>query len=371
MNFIPKFEIKKLAALVLLAGLILLGPSLQTQSNSSDRKDSPIGLVVYCPLQSEKEPPFDFERTLSLWYQRYKQQKTQEGGGAILLVSAPYLPKTSDEIDRLKKNLGAEIIFTGHHSVLPKKETAKQPSNKKSKKKKVIKQKKKTTPTETKTNPEQPEKLTPTKPEDPKPKEEDPKPQEQTTKTNSEQKENPPVPKTKVSSKKKSKKKAPKLAAKKQPVIPPGILTVKEEGGLNFVFYSPSPESVQENEKNPSSWIGDFKTQFSKTFESQIFHFLLAQDPNEKPKEDPNPIAEGLSHFKKGLSDTLPSIVLLSSPRALRFFNGEYSFGCGAAPNSLQISILELFFRNGRLIRINEEVQTLNSKESNKSWILE
>lgn len=328
MNFIPKFEIKKLAALILLVGLIFLGPSLQTQS-SSERKDSPIGLVVYCPQQSEKESPFDFERTLGLWYKRYKQQKVQEGGGAILLVSAPYLPKTSDEIERLKKSLGAEIIFTGHHYVLPKKEIPK-PSSKKVKKKKVIKQKKKPASSETKT-----------------------------------------TPKPKTSSKKKSKKKAPKLSAKKQPVIPPGILTVKEEAGLNFVFYSPSKESLQEDEKNPSTWITDFKAQFSKTFESQIFHFLLAQDPSEKPKEDPNPIAEGLSNFKKELSDTLPSIVLLSSPRALRFFNGEYSFGCGATSDSLKISVLELFFRNGRLIRINEEVQTLNSKESNKSWILE
>ncbi|TGM98944.1 hypothetical protein [Leptospira dzoumogneensis] len=322
MNFIPKFEIKKLGALILLIGLVLLGPSLQTQSSPTERKDSPIGLVVYCPLQSEKETPFDFERTLGLWYKRYKQQKTQEGGGAILLVSAPYLPKTSDEIERLKKSLGAEIIFTGHHSVVPKKEIT-GPSNKKVKKKKVIKKKKK------------------------------------------------PAAEPKVSKKKKGKKKAAKLSAKAQPVIPPGILTIKEEGGLNFVFYSPSPESLQADEKNQSSWIADFKTQFSKTFESQIFHFLLAQDPSEKPKEDPNPIAEGLSNFKKELSDTLPSIVLLSSPRALRFFNGEYSFGCGATPDSLKISVLELFFRNGRLIRINEEVQTLNSKESNKSWILE
>ncbi|GBF37708.1 LIC11612 family fibronectin-binding protein [Leptospira johnsonii] len=369
MDYIPKFEIKKLGALIVLAALVLLGPSLQTQSNSSERKDSPIGLVVYCPLQSEKEAPFDFERTLGLWYKRYKQQKIQEGGGAILLVSAPYLPKTSDEIERLKKNLGAEIIFTGHHSVIPKKETAK-PSDKKGKKKKVTKRKKKPSSSESKTNPEQPEKLTP-KPDDSKPKVETQKPEEQTTETTSKQEEKAPVTKKKVSSKKKSKKKAAKLSAKKQPVIPPGILTVKEEAGLNFVFYSPSPESVQAEEKNPSSWLGDFKTQFSKTFESQIFHFLLAQDPSEKPKEDLNPIAEGLSNFKKDLSDTLPSIVLLSSPRALRFFNGEYSFGCGATPDSLKISVLELFFRNGRLIRINEEVQTLNSKESNKSWILE
>lgn len=315
MNFFPKFEIKKLGALILLAGLVLLGPSLQTQSSSSERKDSPIGLVVYCPVQSEKEAPFDFERTLGLWYKRYKQQKIQEGGGAILLVSAPYLPKTSDEIERLKKSLGAEIIFTGHHSVIPKNEAV-QPSNKKVKKKKVTKQKKK-------------------------------------------------------ASSKKSKKKAPKLAAKKQPVIPPGILTVKEEAGMNFVFYSPSIESLQEDEKKQSTWTSDFKAQFSKTFESQIFHFLLAQDPSEKPKEDLNPIAEGLSNFKKELSDTLPSIVLLSYPRALRFFNGEYSFGCGATPDSLKINVLDLFFRNGRLIRISEEVQTLNSKESNKSWILE
>ncbi|PJZ47687.1 LIC11612 family fibronectin-binding protein [Leptospira saintgironsiae] len=327
MNFLPKFEIKKLGALIVLVGLVILGPSLQTQSSPSERKDSPIGLVVYCPLQSEKETPFDFERTLGLWYKRYKQQKTQEGGGAILLVSAPFLPKTSDEIERLKKSLGAEIIFAGHHSIIPKKENV-QPSSKKAKKKKVTKKKKKAT----------------AKAEDPKPK---------------------------ISSKKKGKKKAPKVSAKVQPVIPPGILTVKEEGGLNFVFYSPSPQSLQEDEKNQSTWLADFKAQFSKTFESQIFHFLLAQDPSEKPKEDLNPIAEGLSNFKKELSDTLPSIVLLSSPRALRFFNGEYSFGCGATPDSLKISVLELFFRNGRLIRINEEVQTLNSKESNKSWILE
>ncbi|EIE01583.1 LIC11612 family fibronectin-binding protein [Leptospira licerasiae] len=353
MNFIPKFEIKKLGALIVLAVLIVLGPSLRTQSSSSERKDSPIGLVVYCPLQSEKETPFDFERTLGIWYKRYKQQKIQEGGGAILLVSAPYLPKTSNEVERLKKSLGAEIIFTGHHSVLPQKEIAKT-SNKKPKKKKIVKRKnKETDSTATKANPEQPEKLAPTTQEDPKPK-------IQTPET-----------KTKVSKKKKSKKKAPKLAAKKQPVIPPGILTVQEEGGLNFVFYSPSLESLQEDEKKPSYWTSDFKTQFSKTSESQIFHFLLAQDPSEKPKEDPNQIAEGLANFKKELSDTLPSIVLLSSPRALRFFNGEYSFGCGATPDSLKISVLELFFRNGRLIRINEEVQTLNSKESNKSWILE
>lgn len=103
MNFIPKFEIKKLGALIVLAVLIVLGPSLRTQSSSSERKDSPIGLVVYCPLQSEKETPFDFERTLGIWYKRYKQQKIQEGGGAILLVSAPYLPKTSNEVERLKK----------------------------------------------------------------------------------------------------------------------------------------------------------------------------------------------------------------------------------------------------------------------------
>ncbi|TGK39151.1 LIC11612 family fibronectin-binding protein [Leptospira andrefontaineae] len=359
MNFFPKFEIKKLGALIFLAGLVLFGPSLQTQSSSSERKDSPIGLVVYCPVQSEKETPFDFERTLGLWYKRYKQQKIQEGGGAILLVSAPYLPKTSDEIERLKKSLGAEIIFTGHHSVIPKTETV-QTSNKKIKKKKVIKRKKKsTTAVETKTTPEQPEKLTP-KPDDSKPTETDPK-----------QEVKSPVSKKKISSKKKLKKKAPKLAAKKQPVIPPGILTVKEEAGMNFVFYSPSIESLQEDEKKQSTWIGDFKAQFSKTFESQIFHFLLAQDPSEKPKEDMNPIAEGLSNFKKELSDTLPSIVLLSSPRALRFFNGEYSFGCGATPGSLKINVLDLFFRNGRLIRINEEVQTLNSQESNKSWILE
>ncbi|PKA14358.1 LIC11612 family fibronectin-binding protein [Leptospira haakeii] len=365
MNFIPKFEIKKFGALIVLVVLVLLGPSLQTQSSSSERKDSPIGLVVYCPLQSAKETPFDFERTLGLWYKRYKQQKIQEGGGAILLVSAPYLPKTSDEVERLKKSLGAEIIFTGHHSVLPKKEIPK-PSNKKAKKKKVIKQKKKSAiAVETKTTPEQPEKLTPTKVEDP-------KPEEQTTETSPKQEEKSPAAKKKIpSKKKKGKKKAPKVSAKTKPVIPPGILTVKEEAGLNFVFYSPSIESLQEDEKNPSTWITDFKTQFSKTFESQIFHFLLAQDPSEKPKEDLNPIAEGLSNFKKELSDTLPSIVLLSSPRALRFFNGEYSFGCGATPDSLKISVLELFFRNGRLIRINEEVQTLNSKESNKSWILE
>ncbi|TGK02499.1 hypothetical protein EHO58_17845 [Leptospira selangorensis] len=323
MNFPPKFEIKKLGALIVLVGLVILGPSLQTQSSPSERKDSPIGLVVYCPQQSEKETPFDFERTLGLWYKRYKQQKIQEGGGAILLVSAPFLPKTSDEIERLKKSLGAEIIFTGHHSVLPKKEIPK-PSNKKVKKKKLLKQEEKSS-----------------------------------------------VTKKKVTSKKKGKKKASKLSAKKQPVIPPGILMVKEEAGLNFVFYSPSIESLQEDEKNQSSWMTDFKAQFSKTFESQIFHFLLAQDPSEKPKEDLNPIAEGLSNFKKELSDTLPSIVLLSSPRALRFFNGEYSFGCGATPDSLKITVLELFFRNGRMIRINEEVQTLNSKESNKSWILE
>ncbi|MGJ4788753.1 LIC11612 family fibronectin-binding protein [Leptospira koniambonensis] len=360
MNFIPKFEIKKLGALIVLVGLVLLGPSLQTQSSSSERKDSPIGLVVYCPLQSEKETPFDFERTLGLWYKRYKQQKIQEGGGAILLVSAPHLPKTSNEIERLKKSLGAEIIFTGHHSVIPKKETVK-PSDKKGKKKKITKKKKKPV-TETKTNPEQSEKLTPVKHEDPKPQEEtsESKPKNQTSEA-----------KPKISSKKKGKKKAPKLSAKTQPVIPPGILTVKEEAGLNFVFYSPSLESLQEDEKRQSHWMTDFKSQFSKTFESQIFHFLLAQDPSEKPKEDSNPIAEGLSNFKKELSDTLPSIVLLSSPRALRFFNGEYSFGCGATPDSLKISVLELFFRNGRLIRINEEVQTLNSKESNKSWILE
>lgn len=362
MNFNPKFETKKLSVLIGLAVLVLLGPSLQTQSISSERKDSPIGLVVYCPLQSDKETPFDFERTLGLWYKRYKQQKIQEGGGAILIVSAPYLPKTSDEIERLKKNLGAEIIFTVHHSVVPKKEIAK-PSDKKVKKKKVTKRKKKSSSSDTKTNPEQPEKLTPQS--------ESPKPSDQTTETSSKQKEEAPVAQTKVSSKKKIKKKAVKLSAKKQPVIHPGILTVKEEAGLNFVFYSPSPGSVQAEEKDPSSWILDFKIQFSKTFESQIFHFLLAQDPSEKPKEDPNPIAEGLSNFKKELPDTLPSIVLLSSPRALRFFNGEYSFGCGATPDSLKISILELFFRNGRLIRINEEVQTLNSKESNKSWILE
>lgn len=370
MNFLPKFEIKKLGALIVLVGLVILGPSLQTQSSPSERKDSPIGLVVYCPLQSEKETPFDFERTLGLWYKRYKQQKTQEGGGAILLVSAPFLPKTSEEIERLKKSLGAEIIFAGHHSVIPKKENV-QPSNKKTKKKKVTKKKKKAAATETKTNPEQPEKLTPVKAEDPKPKEEVSKPQEQKTENSPKQEEKSSVTKKKISSKKKSKEKATKVSTKIQPVIPPGILTVKEEGGLNFVFYSPSPQSLQEDEKNQSTWMTDFKAQFSKTFESQIFHFLLAQDPSEKPKEDLNPIAEGLSNFKKELSDTLPSIVLLSSPRALRFFNGEYSFGCGATPDSLKISILELFFRNGRLIRINEEVQTLNSKESNKSWILE
>ncbi|TGL65930.1 hypothetical protein EHQ64_00170 [Leptospira sarikeiensis] len=339
--------------------IFVASSSIQPQSDLSNRKDSPIGLVVYCPVVSNGETPFDFERTLGLWYKRYKQQKIQEGGGAILLVSAPYIPKTSPEIERLKKSLGAEIIFTGHHSVLPKKETETKPSDKKSKNKKGSKKKKQTPPTESQTDPTQPEKLTPVKVETPKPKEET---QEEKPKQ---------TVKAKPSSKRKGKKKAPKISAKKQPVIPPGILSVQEEAGLNFVFYSPSLESLAVDEKNPAAWIPDFKSQYSKTAESQVVHFLLAQDPSDKPKEDLNPITDGLATFKKELSDSLPSVTLLSGPRALRFFNGEYSFGCGATPDSLKISILELFFRNGRLIRISEETQTLNSKESNKSWILE
>lgn len=292
--------LKRSVALLLL--LLFFGAGeggLFSQSDPTIRKDSPVGVVVYCPSSSDKDIPFDFERTLAIWYKRYKARRTSEGGGAILLVTAPFLPKNSPEVERLKTSLGAEVVFPGSVSVASK---TKQVS--KASVKKAASSKKK---------------------------------------------------KAKLSSLKKAK-----------PVVPPGLMVAKEEAGLGFAFYSPSIEALQSK-----SWISDFKSQIGKNLEFHNLHFLLVQDPSPQTIEEENPITENVQAIKKELTAELPSIVLLSKQRALRFHNGEYSFGCGATPNSLKISVLELFFRNGSLIRISEDSQILNSKDSNKSWILE
>lgn len=321
-----RFPIPKI--LTILGLCILLGAQgAFPQSDPSLRKDAPIGLIVYCPSPSEKDLPFDFERTLALWYKRFKAQRTSEGGGAILLVSAPFLPKNSPEVERLRTSLGAEVIFPGFHSVVEKKQEVPKASVKnktKSKKKKIS-----------------------------------PVPKQET------------LQKTKVSGVKKKKRVGKKVSSKKEskPVIPPGYLVLKEEAGLGFAFYSPSLEALQSKSTNP--WTVDFQTQLTKSLETHNLHFLLLQDPKPNSIEGENPILDEVQAVKKNLTETIPSILLLSEQRALRFYNGEYSFGCGAVPNSLKISVLELFYRNGSLIRISEDSQTLNSKESNKSWILE
>ncbi|TGK04297.1 hypothetical protein EHQ53_03880 [Leptospira langatensis] len=385
--------------------LFILGGSFALSSQtSSNRKDAPIGIIAYCPAQSEKEKPFDFERTLSLWYKRFKAERIQEGGGAILLVSAPYLSKDSPEIERIKTALGAEIVFAGFHSAKVEKKqpgssnTKKVKSSKKQTKK--IRSKKPTTKPEPKESPketpgsvvwiteipnasgqaQETQKSVPssektktdTSAQAPSKETSSPK----STETDLKKKKTNKVKSTSsISSQKKekkgSKKKLPKLSKKADPIIPPGQIISKEEGGLNFVFYSPALQSLQSKDKSPAPWIEDFKTQFNRISEFHNFHFLLAQDPTPDLKNQEGRISSQLEEWRKDLLAELPSVVLVSSPQSLRFFNGEYSFGCGATADSLKINILQLFFRNGRLIRISEEVQDLNSKESNKSWILE
>ncbi len=326
--------IRKISILALLNFLLGAWISIGSQSDPTQRKDSPIGLVIYCPIPTEKETPFDYEKTLALWYKRYKIQKVQEGGGAILLVTAPFIPKNSPEVERLRVALGAEIIFPGSQSMVSKKET----TSKIIRKKKLSKQNKKTKPAKVSNINKTPTELKPLAP--------------------------------KVS---KKKSKSPKVSSSKKakPVISPGLLVSKEEAGIGFAFYSPSLESIKSEKELPSPWIGDFRSQLTKNLESHSLDFLLVQDPSPNFQEETNPIVDGLRSFRPNLLEQIPSVTLLSGRRALRFFNGEYSFGCGATPDSLKLTVLELFFRNGRLIRIAEEVQTLNSNESNKSWILE
>ncbi|TGL53706.1 hypothetical protein EHQ61_03385 [Leptospira wolffii] len=326
--------LKRSVALLLV--LLLFGAGeggLFSQSDPTIRKDSPVGVVVYCPSSSDKDIPFDFERTLAIWYKRYKAQRTSEGGGAILLVTAPFLPKNSPEVERLKTSLGAEVVFPGSVSVASKTKQVSIASIKK--KGKRAKSKKESA----KTKVQKQDSTAPTPASAP--------------------------PSKKAASSKKKKAKLSSLK-KAKPVVPPGLMVAKEEAGLGFAFYSPSIEALQSK-----SWISDFKSQIGKNLEFHNLHFLLVQDPSPQTIEEENPITENVQAIKKELTAELPSIVLLSEQRALRFHNGEYSFGCGATPNSLKISVLELFFRNGSLIRISEDSQILNSKDSNKSWILE
>ncbi|TGJ99067.1 hypothetical protein EHO59_14380 [Leptospira semungkisensis] len=378
--------------------LFLLGGSFALSSQTSaNRKDSPIGIIAYCPAQSVKEKPFDFERTLALWYKRFKAERIQEGGGAILLVSAPYLPKNSVEIERIKTALGAEIVFAGFHPEQAKAEKKQtNPSNSKkvkSSKKQTKKSKSKKSKTKTAPKTDQKESLSSVvlSSEIPNSKGQ----AQESQKTDSSTSEKAPTntstqAPSKVSNPKKadkekstsskssqknkkkgSKRKASPLSKKASPIIPSGHIVTKEEAGLNFLFYSPALESLQSKEKTEAPWIADFKAQFKNASEFHTLHFLLAQDPTPNLKEREGILSAQISEWKKDLLEGIPSVVLLSSPQSLRFFNGEYSFGCGATADSLKINILQLFFRNGRLIRISEEVQDLNSKESNKSWILE
>ncbi|EQA43562.1 hypothetical protein LEP1GSC050_1215 [Leptospira broomii serovar Hurstbridge str. 5399] len=306
---------------------------MRSQGVSAARKDSPIGIVVYCS-HPEKEGPYSkvWERNLSLWYKAYKKRKQEEGGGSFLIASVPQLPKNSPELERLRQEIGFEILFPGDQTI--------------SINDKPVSDKVKTTDTIEK---------------EPQSTESTAKPikRRKTKKAKKEvkQKENP--------SNQANGKREKKPNSDKSPVI----AVSKSVAGLKFLFYSPALTVF----KTPgtASWKEEFQSQISLVKREEDLHFLLVQDPNQLSIDAPNIIAGEIHSLRPILLGDLPAVTLLSYSSPLRFFEGEYSFGCGANPNSLKISVLELFFRNGKMIRISEESYTLNSSDSNKSWILE
>ncbi|TGK08656.1 hypothetical protein EHO60_13800 [Leptospira fletcheri] len=290
---------------------LLLGLSsfpISAQTDVQDRKDVPIGIIVYCSSSekiSQKDPIW--ERNLSLWYKAYKKKKQAEGGGAFLLGSFPISSANSEEErNRLRNAIGFDIMFDGASADLSPKKAS---NVKKAGSKKAVRRKKN----------------------------------------------------------RGDKNSGSKTEKPSTSVLGPTQAFARTEANLNFLFYSssfsPSTDSLSVRKEFRSQllkWIGEMEN-----------HFLLIQDFDPSSKEDPNQVAEELRSLRAQGIGSLPSVILLTRPRPLRFYEGEYTFGCGANPNSLRLVALELFFRNGKLIRIAEETYSLNSADSNKPWVLE
>lgn len=307
-----------------------------------------MGIVVYCSFP-EKEEPYSkvWERNLSLWYKAYKKRKQEEGGGSFLIASVPHLPKNSPELERLRQEIGFEILFPGEQLLSDSKQTSdKKESTDVSK-------------TETKSAATASEK--PTK------RRKNKKGGKSTKKAVKESGERPDA--SSKQARRQTTGKREKIKPDKSQIILPATFVQKSAVGLNFLFYSPSLTSLKSS--GTPSWKEEFQSQLSLWKRDLAVHFLLMQDPNPTSAETSNPITEEIQFLRPILLGDLPAVTLLSYSRSLRFFDGEYSFGCGANPNSLKITVLELFFRNGKMIRISEESYSLNSADSNKSWILE
>ncbi|WP_146036896.1 hypothetical protein [Leptospira inadai] len=321
----------KLSFVIVLSFISSIGTdSLRSQEDSSARKDSPIGIVVYCSLP-EKEGPYSkvWERNLSLWYKSYKKRKQEEGGDSFLIASVPNLPKNSPELERLRREIGFEILFPGDQTI----SNNDKPASDKVK------------------TPEAIEK-------------------EPTGKIRKSRKAKKEVKRKKNPSDQTNGKREKKTNSVKSPIILPVTAVRKSIVDLTFLFYSPTVTSLKS--AGTSSWKEEFQSQISLAKREVDIHFLLVQDPTQYSAETPNGVVAGEIHsLRPVLLGDLPAITLLPYSRPLRFFEGEYSYGCGANPNSLGITVLEVFFRNGKMIRISEESYTLNSSDSNKSWILE
>ncbi|TGK18881.1 hypothetical protein EHO61_08165 [Leptospira fluminis] len=291
----------------LLLGLSSLPISSQTEVQS--RKDVPIGIIVYCPSPEKiSEKDPVWERNLSLWYKAYKKRKQAEGGGAFLLGSFPITSANSEEErNRLRNTIGFDIMFDGASADLSRKKI----SNVKNEGREKSSRKKK----------------------------------------------------NRRDKKSDSKNSKPSSSS----VLGPTQALARTEANLNFLFYSsafsPSTDTLPARKEFRSQllkWVGEMEN-----------HFLLIQDFDPASKEDPNPVAEELRSLRAQGIGSLPSVILLTGSRPLRFYEGEYTFGCGVNPDSLRLVALELFFRNGKLIRIAEETYSLNSMDSNKPWVLE
>ncbi|WP_125170042.1 LIC11612 family fibronectin-binding protein [Leptospira perolatii] len=364
----------------LIFALLVLGAvfSLSSQENPKKNTDVPIGLVVYCSVPTQTQPEKaekNWERIVTLWYKSYKQKNMQEGGGALLIASAPELPANSPEIERLKNTLGFDIVFTG---ISPKKNPDPKADSKSkvkpsSKKKKTKKSKKQTSKEKAKKPLQNDATVSEPKVETPENTTSEPKKTDDAVDSSDKQLDSKTKKskKTKPTSKGKKSKRTKMKPKQKQQVLIPSALTSIVEGGLRFIFYSPNSISKDSNIIIAENWLEEFKNSLFKLYKPSEFHFLLLHDPSSKVSENPNPVADGIRTVHSNLLENTPSVVLLNQPRDLRFFEGEYSFGCGLNRNKFEISVLELFFRNGKMIRIREESYNLNNIDSNRSWILE
>lgn len=118
-------RLSKLSLIIILSFVSSIGTDALRSQDSVAKQDSPMGIVVYCSFP-EKEEPYSkvWERNLSLWYKAYKKRKQEEGGGSFLIASVPHLPKNSPELERLRQEIGFEILFPGEQLLSDSKQTS-------------------------------------------------------------------------------------------------------------------------------------------------------------------------------------------------------------------------------------------------------